>query len=148
MFFLSLKTIVFNTVSVILESEIIMEGIIVVFFFMVRDQSFIRGGVGLVKMGWGSYVFEDLKMGGCIKLFNFNNRYRVLSKKREIHFAAVKTEEEYLSSDDENVQTDYVLAEIGSSSEDDDEEGDDIQITVTTTISGRRLLAICFKIVR
>ena len=31
-----------------------------------------------------------------------------------------------------------VLAKIGSSSEDDDEEGDDIQITVTTTRSGRR----------
>ena len=49
-----------------------------------------------------------------------------------------ENEEEYLSSDDESVQTDYVLAEIGSSSEDDDEEGDDIQITVTTTIFGRR----------
>ena len=49
-----------------------------------------------------------------------------------------ENEEEYLSSDDESVQTDYVLAEIGSSSEDDDEEGDDIQITVTTTRSGRR----------
>ena len=36
-----------------------------------------------------------------------------------------ENEEEYLSSDDESVQTDYVLAEIGSSSEDDDEEGDD-----------------------
>ena len=43
-----------------------------------------------------------------------------------------------MSSDDESVQTDYVLAEIGSSSEDDDEEGDDIQITVTTTRSGGR----------
>ena len=42
------------------------------------------------------------------------------------------------TSDDESVQTDYVLAEIGSSSEDDDEEGDDTQITVTTTRSGRR----------
>ena len=49
-----------------------------------------------------------------------------------------ENEEEYLSSDDESVQTDYVLAEIGSSSEDDDEDGDDIQITVTTTRSGRR----------
>lgn len=49
-----------------------------------------------------------------------------------------ENEEEYLSSDDGSVQTDYVLAEIGSRSEDDDEEGDDIQITVTTTRSGRR----------
>ena len=49
-----------------------------------------------------------------------------------------ENEEEYLSSDDESIQTDYVLAEIGSSSENDDEEGDDIQITVTTTRSGRR----------
>ena len=49
-----------------------------------------------------------------------------------------KNEEEYLSSDDESVQTDCVLTEICSSSEDDDEEGDDIQITVTTTKSGRR----------
>ena len=49
-----------------------------------------------------------------------------------------KNEEEYLSSYDESVQTDYVLAEIGLSSDDDDEEGDDIQITVTTTKSGRR----------
>ena len=31
-----------------------------------------------------------------------------------------------------------VLAKTGSSSEDDDDEGDDIQITVTTTRSGRR----------
>ena len=49
-----------------------------------------------------------------------------------------ENEEEYLSSDDESIETDYVLAEIGSSSENDDEEGDDIQITVTTTRSGRR----------
>ena len=49
-----------------------------------------------------------------------------------------ENEEEYLSSDDESIQTDYVLAEIGSSSENDDEERDDIQITVTTTRSGRR----------
>ena len=35
-----------------------------------------------------------------------------------------ENEEEYLSSDDESVQTDYVLAEIGLSPE-DDEEGDD-----------------------
>ena len=44
-----------------------------------------------------------------------------------------ENDEEYLSSDDESVQTD-----IDSSSEDDDEEGDDIQITVTTTKFGRR----------
>ena len=49
-----------------------------------------------------------------------------------------ENEEEYLSSDDESIETDYVLAEIGSSSENDDEEGRDIQITVTTTRSGRR----------
>ena len=49
-----------------------------------------------------------------------------------------ENEEEYLSSDDQSVQTDYVLAEIGSNSEDDDEEGDDSKITVTTTRSGRR----------
>ena len=49
-----------------------------------------------------------------------------------------ENEEEYLSDDDESIQTDYVLDEIGSSSENDDEEGDDIQITVTTTRSGRR----------
>ena len=49
-----------------------------------------------------------------------------------------ENEEEYLSSDDESVQKDYVLAEIGSSSENDDEEGDGIQITVTNTKSGRR----------
>ena len=48
-----------------------------------------------------------------------------------------ENKEEYLSSDDESVQTDYVLAEIGSSSE-DNEEGDNIEITVTTTRSGRR----------
>ena len=48
-----------------------------------------------------------------------------------------ENEEEYLSSDDESIQTDYVLAEIGSSSENDDEEGEDIQTTVTTTRSGR-----------
>ena len=53
-------------------------------------------------------------------------------------FCSSENEEEYLSSDDESVQTDCVLAEIGSSSEDDDEEGDNIQITVTTTRSGRR----------
>ena len=62
-----------------------------------------------------------------------------LHKKREVHSAVVKMhEEEYLSSDDESVQTDYVLAESGSISEDDDEEGDDTQITVTPTRSGRR----------
>ena len=49
-----------------------------------------------------------------------------------------ENEEEYLSSDDESVQTDYVLTEIGSSSGNDDQEGDDIQITITTTRSGRR----------
>ena len=49
-----------------------------------------------------------------------------------------ENEEEYLSSDDESIETDYVLAEIGSSSENGDEEGDDIQITLTTTRSGRR----------
>ena len=42
-----------------------------------------------------------------------------------------ENEEEYLSSDDEGVQTDYVHAEIGLSSEDDDQEGGDIPITVT-----------------
>ncbi|PFX13702.1 hypothetical protein AWC38_SpisGene22194 [Stylophora pistillata] len=52
-----------------------------------------------------------------------------------------ESEEEYLSSDDESVQTDYVLAQIDSSPEDDDEEeGDDIQIRVTTTRAGRRAL--------
>ena len=35
-----------------------------------------------------------------------------------------ENEEEYLSSDDESVQTDYALVEIGSSSGNDDEEGD------------------------
>ena len=44
-------------------------------------------------------------------------------------FCSSENEEEYLSSDDESVQTDYFLAEIGWSSENDDEEGDDIQIT-------------------
>ena len=28
------------------------------------------GGVGLVQMGWGSFLFVHLKMGGCIKLCN------------------------------------------------------------------------------
>ena len=59
-----------------------------------------------------------------------------------------ENEEEYLSSYDESVQTDYVLAEIGSSSEDDDEEGDDIQITVTTTKFGRRATRYLLEIVR
>ena len=36
-----------------------------------------------------------------------------------------ENEEECLSSDDESVQTDYVLSEIGLNSEDDDEEVDD-----------------------
>ena len=52
-----------------------------------------------------------------------------------------ENDEEYLSSDDESVQTD-----IDSSSEDDDEEGDDIQITVRQLLNlGGELLAICFK---
>ena len=59
-------------------------------------------------------------------------------QEEESPLCSSENEEEYLSSDDESIQTDYVLAEIGSSSEDDDEEGDDIQITVTTTRSGRR----------
>ena len=59
-----------------------------------------------------------------------------------------ENEEEYLSSDDESVQTDYVLTEIGSSLGDDDEEGDDIQITVTTTRSGRRVTRYLLYIVR
>ena len=37
-----------------------------------------------------------------------------------------ENEEKYFSSDDKSVlQTDYVLAKIGSSSDDDDEEGDE-----------------------
>ena len=60
------------------------------------------------------------------------------TQKEESPLCSSENEEEYLSSDDESVQTDYDLAEIGSSSEDDDEEGDDIQITVTTTRSGRK----------
>ena len=48
-----------------------------------------------------------------------------------------KDEEEYLSFDEENDETDYVLAKIGSISQDDNEE-DSIKITVTTTRSGRR----------
>jgi hypothetical protein len=43
-------------------------------------------------------------------------------------------EEEYFSFDEENDERDYVLAEIGSISEQDE---DDVQITVTTTRSGR-----------
>ena len=42
-----------------------------------------------------------------------------------IPLCSSENKEEYLSSDDENVQTDYVLAKIGSSSE-DNEEGDNI----------------------
>ena len=60
------------------------------------------------------------------------------TQEEESPLCSSENEEEYLSPDDESIQTDYVLAEIGSSSEDDDEEGDDIQITVTTTRSGRR----------
>ena len=63
-------------------------------------------------------------------------------------FCSSENEEEYLSSDDESVQTDYVLTEIGSSLGDDDEEGDDIQITVTTTRSGRRVTRYLLYIVR
>jgi hypothetical protein len=44
-------------------------------------------------------------------------------------------EEEYSSFDEENDERDYVVAEIDSSSEEDE---DDVQITVTTTRSGRR----------
>ena len=55
-----------------------------------------------------------------------------------IPLCSSENEEEYLSSDDKSVQTDYVLAKIGSSSDDDDEEEDNIHITVTTTTSGRR----------
>ena len=62
-------------------------------------------------------------------------------------FCSSENEEEYLSSDDESVQTDYVLTEIGSSLG-DDEEGDDIQITVTTTRSGRRVTRYLLYIVR
>ena len=54
-----------------------------------------------------------------------------------------ENEEEYLSSDDESVQTD-----IDSSSEDDDEEGDDIQIRATTTKSGQSATRYLLEIVR
>ena len=63
-------------------------------------------------------------------------------------FCSSENEEEYLSSDDESVQTDYVLTETGSSLGDDDEEWDDIQITVTTTRSGRRVTRYFLYIVR
>ena len=57
-----------------------------------------------------------------------------------------ENEEEYLSSDDKSVQTDYIFAKIGSSSEDDDDdEGDGIQITVQLLHLGGGLLAICYK---
>ena len=46
-------------------------------------------------------------------------------------------EEEYLSCDEENEYSYYVLAEIGHGSSSDEDE-DDVQITVTTTRSGRR----------
>ena len=67
----------------------------------------------------------------------FNNRH-VFTQEEGGPLCSSENGEEYLTSDDERVQTDYVLAEIGSSSGDDDEEGDDTQITVTTTRSGRK----------
>ena len=52
-------------------------------------------------------------------------------------------EEESLSFDEKDDETDYVLAEIGSRVE-DDKEKDNIQITVTTTGSGRRATRYLF----
>lgn len=52
-------------------------------------------------------------------------------------------EEESLSFDEEDDETDYVLAEICSRVEDDKEE-DNIQITVTTRGSGRRSIRYLF----
>ena len=54
------------------------------------------------------------------------------TQEEESPLCSSENEEEYLSSDDESVQADYigtiyVLSEIDSSSEDDEEEEDDIQ---------------------
>ena len=54
-------------------------------------------------------------------------------------------EEEYLSFDEEIDERDYVLAEIGSISEGDE---DDVQITVTTTRSGRTTTRYMLSIVK
>ena len=77
----------------------------------------------------------------------FNNRH-AFTQEEGGPLCNSEHEEEYLTSDDASVQTDYVLAEIGSSSEDDDEEGDDTQITVTTTTSGRRATLYLLYMVR
>ena len=58
-----------------------------------------------------------------------------LQSRLENPFCSSEDEEEYLSFDEEYDETDYVFAEIESSSEDDEAEDDDIQITVTTTRS-------------
>ena len=60
------------------------------------------------------------------------------AQEKENPLCSGEDEEEYLSLDEENDETDYVLAEIGKSSEDDETKDNDIQITVSTTRSGRR----------
>ena len=52
-------------------------------------------------------------------------------------------EKEFLSFDEEGDETDYVLAEIGSTVEDDKVENN-IQITMTTRGSGRRAIRYLF----
>ena len=60
-----------------------------------------------------------------------------------------ENEEEYLSSlMMKAFKQTMSLPRFGSSSEDDDEEGDDIQITVTTTKSGRSATRYLLQIVR
>ena len=54
-------------------------------------------------------------------------------------------EEESLSFDEKDDETDYVLAEIGSRVEDDKEENN-IQMTMTTRGSGRRATRYLFKV--
>ena len=73
-----------------------------------------------------------------VKRHIIQQQIRGFTQEEGIPLGISENEEEYLSSDDESVQTDYVLSEIGLNSEDDDEEVDDTKITVTTTRSGRR----------
>ena len=57
------------------------------------------------------------------------------AQEEENPLCSSEDEVKYLSFVEENNETDYVIAEIGLSSEGDEVEDDDIQITVTTTRS-------------
>jgi len=66
-----------------------------------------------------------------------NNKYET-TQEEENPPCNSKDEKEYSYFDEENDETEYVLAKIGSRSEDDDDEKDNIQITVTNSRSGKR----------